>query len=80
MRMGQRYNVHTDDKTIHFIDPAGEHVLVPKNREKSSRSMQRRNSDSDIPRNQIQSRNKNNVKLDPIDHNKAVDANKGIIQ
>lgn len=57
MRMGQRYKVHPD-KSIHYIDPAGQHILVPKGEGKAL--MPRRNSDSDI------AKNNKNVRLEPL--------------
>ena len=61
MRMGQRYTVNQEDRSIHFIDPAGEHVLIPKKRSGPQRS----NSEPDIPR------NSRNVRLEPIDKSKS---------
>ncbi|KAF2362609.1 hypothetical protein FHG87_006635 [Trinorchestia longiramus] len=71
MKHGQRYNVGSD-KIIRYIDPAGEHILIPKD----SPQLQRTVSDSDIPTS-IHSRNNRNVKLEPIDRKTTANGNKG---
>ena len=64
MRMGQRYKMGPGN-TVHYIDPAGEHVLVPK-----STLTQRRNSEPNISKNLT--RNNKNVRLVPIEQKKPV--------
>ena len=53
------------ENTVHYIDPAGEHVLVPK-----STATQRRNSEPNISKNIT--RNNKNVRLVPMEQKKQV--------
>ena len=65
------------DNTVHYIDPAGENVLVPKTSSKApdKTTYHRTMSDSDIPK--TFPKNNKNIKLVPMDQKKVVDGNRG---